>query len=351
MTYYEELAVSMNASGEEIHQAYRVLARVLHPDNQSDPLLRSAAERQMVRLNEILATLSDPEKRRLYNESLRPKRALQEVIPAPIPVFALKSQWPWVLAMGILVGAGLWYLRSNEPGDTAALVRSVGPARSALAETRQDQKESRPRVLPRDRLPQEKSALQKPSPAPEGFSPAESFTPDKPANRFPTLSEPVVSNPVDVRQLAASPVPFPQPAVATAPAIQRAVVHPPGSPFAGYWLYAAGSREPRTPGMYAPEFIQFFLSEEQGGLAGRYWARYRIPDKPLSPEVEFRVNGGQMDGKATTLKWVSDDGGNGQMKVVLRGSDSMEVTWWTTGLGRQMALTSGTAVLIRQYAR
>jgi hypothetical protein len=37
--------------------------------------------------------------------------------------------------------------------------------------------------------------------------------------------------------------------------------------------------------MYPPEFIEFFLSEDQGVLSGEYWARYRIPDKPVSPEA------------------------------------------------------------------
>jgi hypothetical protein len=37
--------------------------------------------------------------------------------------------------------------------------------------------------------------------------------------------------------------------------------------------------------MYPPEFIEFFLSEDQGVLSGEYWARYQIPDKPVSPEA------------------------------------------------------------------
>lgn len=91
-----------------------------------------------------------------------------------------------------------------------------------------------------------------------------------------------------------------------------------------------------------------FLSDEQGVLSGKYWARYRIPDKPISPEVQFRVNGVPQDGDVMTLSWASEDGANGQMKVALHGSNSMEVTWWTTAFGSQTALTSGTAVLVRQ---
>ena len=34
------------------------------------------------------------------------------------------------------------------------------------------------------------------------------------------------------------------------------------------------------------------LSEEKGVLSGKYWARYRIPDRPVSPEVQFRVSSG-----------------------------------------------------------
>jgi hypothetical protein len=100
--------------------------------------------------------------------------------------------------------------------------------------------------------------------------------------------------------------------------------------------------------MYPPEFIELFLSEEKGVLSGKYWARYRIPDRPVSPEVQFRVSGASQKGDATTLMWVSDDGANGRLKMVLQHSNSMEVTWWTTALGRQTALTSGTAVLVRQ---
>lgn len=111
MNRYEELAVAQDVSLEEIHQAYQALARLLHPDNQSDPKLKSAAERQMIRLNEILV------------HEARGSRSSPP--PQPIPMLPLKRQLPWILACGILVGVGLWYLRSNEAGDPPALGRSV----------------------------------------------------------------------------------------------------------------------------------------------------------------------------------------------------------------------------------
>ena len=71
MTYYEELGVRKDAPLEEIRQAYKTLARVLHPDNQVDPDLKPMAQRQMQRLVEIVAVL-DPEQRFHYDETLLP---------------------------------------------------------------------------------------------------------------------------------------------------------------------------------------------------------------------------------------------------------------------------------------
>jgi hypothetical protein len=100
--------------------------------------------------------------------------------------------------------------------------------------------------------------------------------------------------------------------------------------------------------MCPPEFTEFFLSEEQGVLSGKYWARCWIPDRAVSPEVQFRVSGAPQKGDITTIKWASDDGANGQTRIELHGSNSMAATWWTATLGRQTALSSGTAVLVRQ---
>ena len=85
MNRYEELAVAQDVSLEEIHQAYQALARLLHPDNQSDPKLKSAAERQMIRLNEILV------------HEARGSRSSPP--PQPIPMLPLKRQLPLVFAI------------------------------------------------------------------------------------------------------------------------------------------------------------------------------------------------------------------------------------------------------------
>ena len=67
MNHYEELGIRQDASVEEIRQAYKQLARILHPDGQPDPALRAMSEIQMKRLNEIVAILVNPWQRIEYD--------------------------------------------------------------------------------------------------------------------------------------------------------------------------------------------------------------------------------------------------------------------------------------------
>jgi len=63
--YYKILGVSKSASEKEIKAAYRKLARKYHPDvNQGD----AKAEARFKEVNEAHEVLSDPEKRRRYDE-------------------------------------------------------------------------------------------------------------------------------------------------------------------------------------------------------------------------------------------------------------------------------------------
>ena len=62
--YYATLGLPKTASQAEIKKAYRKLARELHPDTNKDP----AAEKRFKEANEAHAVLSDPEKRKQYDE-------------------------------------------------------------------------------------------------------------------------------------------------------------------------------------------------------------------------------------------------------------------------------------------
>ncbi|MEV0249480.1 molecular chaperone DnaJ [Nocardia sp. NPDC050712] len=66
--FYKELGVSSNATQDEIKKAYRKLARDLHPDaNPGD----TKAEERFKTVSEAHAVLSDPAKRKEYDETRR----------------------------------------------------------------------------------------------------------------------------------------------------------------------------------------------------------------------------------------------------------------------------------------
>src|SRR6478735_3338615 len=63
--YYQLLGVSRKADEKEIKQAYRKLARKLHPDvNPND----KTAEAKFKEVSEAYDVLGDPEKRKLYDQ-------------------------------------------------------------------------------------------------------------------------------------------------------------------------------------------------------------------------------------------------------------------------------------------
>jgi curved DNA-binding protein len=63
--YYETLGVSKTASDEEIRSAFRKLARKYHPDVAKD---KKTAEEKFKEINEAYEVLSDPEKRKKYDQ-------------------------------------------------------------------------------------------------------------------------------------------------------------------------------------------------------------------------------------------------------------------------------------------
>src|ERR1035438_9531548 len=119
MNYYEELGLPNMASAEEVRRAYRSLARLLHPDQQSDETLRRLAGIQMARLNEILETLTEPRLRVGYNDSLRrqareaaavvERMRAHRTAPGELQVpFSNGRRWSWFAWPGAgMLGIGL----------------------------------------------------------------------------------------------------------------------------------------------------------------------------------------------------------------------------------------------------
>ena len=63
--YYETLGVPKSASADDIKSSFRKLARKHHPDLAKD---KKAAEEKFKEINEAYEVLSDPEKRKKYDE-------------------------------------------------------------------------------------------------------------------------------------------------------------------------------------------------------------------------------------------------------------------------------------------
>src|ERR1700680_332877 len=61
--FYEVLGVTRSASDEDLKKAYRRLAKQYHPDANKE----QGAEARFIEINEAYETLSDPQKRAIYD--------------------------------------------------------------------------------------------------------------------------------------------------------------------------------------------------------------------------------------------------------------------------------------------
>jgi hypothetical protein len=371
MNYYEELGLTSDATAPEIRHAYRVAARLVHPDGHADEPVRAMAERQMKRLNEMLAILTDPQRRYEYDLALEDVARLPVLGPAapgpaasnsgvhwqrPVeltlpsePWWTRAPEWAqstmrngfWIFLAMVMLCVGLWYLADMPSTPVTRAQTEQPPPDEKLPAGPKAHKAAKPnvaRVFPAEPKP----AIQRPTgaPAEEIEIPHEVAAPlretDRPqeALRIPEAAP----EPSTTSAMAAKPEPSRFPAVR----------NPAGAAsFAGNWLYLPATDAP-APGTYPATYVEMLLNEDKGELAGTYRAQYKVPDLALSPDVAFRVQGKLPADKSATLTWTSGDGAKGEAEMTLLGPNLMNLSWWTTKLGRRPMLGSGTTKLIRQ---
>jgi hypothetical protein len=88
------------------------------------------------------------------------------------------------------------------------------------------------------------------------------------------------------------------------------------------------------------------INNRAGMLRGRYYGKYRVSDRAISSEINFRFEGRQGDG-VSVLPWAASNGSKGEMRLKRLSDESIEVNWITTSFGQANTLASGTAVLYR----
>lgn len=67
--FYDVLGVDSSACEADIKKSYRNLAKQWHPDRHGDEKQKEKAEQKFMKISEAYETLSDPEKRRVYDQT------------------------------------------------------------------------------------------------------------------------------------------------------------------------------------------------------------------------------------------------------------------------------------------
>jgi len=350
--YYEELGVAEDASPAELRDAFRALVRLLHPDQQTNPDLKSMAERHMRRLNGIYGVLSDPAKRRDYDTSLQedPVPAIVFNPSSNIDPRRFVSRFLWIGALVILGGACIWmFMDGIEPPASAPADRSnsfvraaapvtprTGSAPASNPEIETLQADLRVARSERDAARYELARLRAAIAVRDRDSHSSaSFTP----------VPPVAVPPADPLPAEKLPPPSRLPASNIVPAMPRPLGSDPHQ-FAGFWFFVQ-TGQPQNKNLYPPQFIEATLTEHNGAIHGTYRSRYRIVDRAISPDVNFEFSG-SANGPTLVTPWTGPGGAKGQVTLTLINENSLKLDWSASDVGSVQGLASGTATLTRR---
>jgi curved DNA-binding protein CbpA len=356
MNYYEEFGVPPTASPDEIRQSHKRLVRLFHPDRlQDDPEVCRLAECQMKRLNAMYSVLSDPERRREYDFSLKQEAAAVVVphLPSPErsrPAVSRGRNLVWGVAAAACLMA-LYGLFASYPGRPQ---RPAGPIPSSAPELEASRASPDARPLEPPRRSRTTSAGARES-GQGKVAPAEQESEDlrralkqAEAQRDAALAQ-VAKLKQNLNENTSDTMAAPAPVADITPLDRASSASPAAAAtgrLVGTWFYVPQLIDFASKDMYPPEYIDLVVTEESGIVRGRYWARYRVADRAISPEVFFRFQG---EANETGMySWAGRGGARGEVRLRLISDETLQVAWLASELGQQMGLSSGTAVLIRQ---
>lgn len=100
--FYELLEVTFAASDKDILKKYRELSKKHHPDNFQDSKEKDAAHEQMIKLNAAKEILLDREKRKEYDERIKPALQYEQELHHSLSddydvERKLKDLWQWIM--------------------------------------------------------------------------------------------------------------------------------------------------------------------------------------------------------------------------------------------------------------
>ena len=341
MTLYEELGVPRDAAPDTIREAYRNVARLLHPDAQTNPALKESAEVQMKRINHLYGILSDAERRRKYDQELTEPAATGPIIirsaaaAQPSPRANLGAV-VWLGAIAMCATFILWL--ATRDSSSPVVYPQPAPRRAAVA--------VKPAAVPDRSKDIEIARLRADLAA--AYAERDRLLKQLAGSEGTRRFQPP---PVSPQPQQATVVPAP-PVLTAGPSAELTLPRPPSvqlqAPprWTGVWVYRAG-REGNRTGAIPPEFIENVVSEDHGHLRGHYRARFRVADRRVSPDVDFQY-AGSVSGTSGHFSWSGSGGSRGEVQVRLISNSELEVVWSANDLGKTMGLVSGSAVLNRK---
>ena len=347
MTLYDEVGLSRQATADEIKQAYHNFVRLLHPDAVRDPALQVLAEAQLKRINAVFDVLNDAKRRTEYDAHNDQGQATELVVAQYArtrpPTMAGSSVWGAAVVVALLV---LIWIAAGPP-------ESAGRAHAAEAPIADPIKRSvelasivdntaapmpvevaqQLRQLRRElRAAQNEQRTARVELAAEADSANAEVNAPSEDDDDPTPAPPLVSSLGSKMTQTRAPTP---------------AGLPPQSSLIGTWLYAQRAGEAPKKDWYPPDYIELKIQPLADGVAGRYQGRYRVGDRPISPEVRFHFESKAASGKGEALSWTGANGAKGEIRLRQTSALTLQVDWTTTEPGRVPSLTAGSSLLVR----